>query len=406
MDTSSPTSLARCAAKSSLCRSLSLALGLVVAAPVTAQNLELKVSDGVTPWTSSLSPQQSYLLMLGTCDPSFVNGWYGAIAFAYQEFNPETDYPLVTTSLSSVVNPLINDTIPNTDVVESDSDTLLEFFEHALLTPGTANLSDVAVRNQLDPLFLPEGFNADGQPQIQQLVGYNTGFPWRRDPSLQYIFNSDSVLMDAVWRRAEPKTQLSRYQFFNAGDGGFGQMLDEGITLSVTLIGVRGPNSTIFGFPFPWPIAGVPGLTGFPALGLPQLAISNTARIRFGGSNLPFDWGLRFSPNLNLSGAGSAAPSNVMSIGSPGSGFRQAATGFRPGMQIRLFQNGAQGVSYTLDLFSLGNGEVAFRIPTACATATHSVRKFRYYIGELNGVAQYGPWHTIPQGQRAIIAIQ
>jgi len=400
MDTNSPTSLAPVAAKSSLLRGITLGLGLAFAAPVTAQNLDLQITDGIHWWTQDLTPDQDYLVMLGSCDPAFSGGWYGPMAFAYQETST-TNYPLVTTPIETVFQSLTGLTAANSSVVDSDVDTLRNFLKASLFTAGTAQMSENAVQSFIDPVFLPQGTNAQGAPWVEQLFGVNMGFPWLRDPSLQYIFNAQALLRQAVWARVSGTTSMTRHDFFNTPDAGFDLMKAEGITLAISLIGLRGPSAG-GGDPFGTP--NVPGLVGFPTSGAPQLAVSPAARIRFGGSTSPNGSGLSFRPFWNV--GGNVPPQNLLTIGAAGAGWTSPAVGHDAGMQVRLFQNGAPGVNYALDLLEVDWGIVGFRIPPQCASGMHSVRQYRYYIGQLNNQPFYGPWMTIPQGMRALIAIQ
>ena len=182
-------------------------------------------------------------------------------------------------------------------------------------------------------------------------------------------------------------------------------IVPQGITLAISMVGIRGP-SAVGGVSSDVPIPFVPGLPGLitPPNGIPPLKVSNVSRIRFGGNNSVLDWILRFSPSL--SSVGNAPPQNQLTVGSPGGWCVQAATGYTPGMQIKLYKNGASGVSYTRDVTWVSDGVVGFRIPQQCSTGNHSVRKCRHFLGEVNGQPLYGPWLTIPQGQRAVITVQ
>ncbi|MCK5940597.1 MAG: hypothetical protein KAI24_01410 [Planctomycetes bacterium] len=404
MDTNSPTSSAPVGQNSRLARRLALAFGLsltALTAPAAAQGvLQLEVSDGVQNWATSMDPQESYLLMKATCAPAFAGAWYGPVAFAYQDL-PDTDMPEVSTAIAGPFQTATGLSSSCADTVVSDAATLQAFFQASLFQPtqGGPVLSENAVANFIDPLYLPESNDPHGNPIIEQVFGLNLGFPWLRETDVQYVFNCDAVLQSSVWSRMQSQTTMTRSEFFSStGDGGFYYLMQQGIMLAITLVGMHGPEEPP-GVPFG---NQPPVLQGFPAGGVPLFEVSPAALIRFGGTGLPWQVGFRFvsayMPNGN--------PVNSITIGTPGGGFTHGATGYEPGMQVKLFQNGAPGVTYELDLLWIDYGVVGFRIPAQAQTTNHSVRQYRHYLGTTNGQPNYGPWLTIPQGQRALISVQ
>ena len=379
---------------------LACSVALFLAAQATSQGttpeprpLDLQVSSNEQGFGTVLDMGPSGFVFLQCKTDSLQSGgWYGAVTHAYLDPGAQVTHSLLreSHSLSSFVdNPsygwtVATPSLPANWTLNVDQAGGDEFFSKALTNGVTAVPN--AVNLFLDPLFVPPS----GQG-ITQIFGENPNAGWLRDDA-SGAFNADAMLQEAAWRRLGPLVgPMKSSDFFNSDE--WQGYLNSGMQLAVTLIGIRGPDVAAGSGVSSG--SGTPGLLGFPT-NVPVYGISNEARLKFGGTG-SYEFGYVYDP---VNGMQQIFPAV------PGGGVAMPSVGFSPKMQIKLFQNQAVGVEYTLTLHWATYGYTAFRVPLAAAQGPHSVREYRFYQGDVNGVPTYGAWQIIPAGGRPMVIVQ
>lgn len=338
--------------------------------------------------------QQGFLHIRCTTDGALAGGWYGAVANAYLVDQPNVPWPIPPQSVqlnSFIQQPIYgwsqsSTALPADWTINLDNAGGDDFFEQAFMT--TTGASPNAVQGFLAPLYtIP--FNQT----ITQNLEDNATFPWLRDDASR-AYNGDALVQEAVWRRVEPQVgSMTKSEFF---DGPWQRYLDAGVHLAMTLISVRGPDlpagqGTIVGG------GPAPGLVGFPSE-VPAYGISNESKVKFGGVGSEILERFQYYKET-VNGASQMYPAAA------GAALTLASAGFKPKMQIRLWEQGTT-VNYRINVFWAAFGHTVFRVPQAAAAGTHIVKEFRYYRGLVGNTPTYGPWRTIPAGNRPNVVVQ
>ncbi|MFN3243751.1 MAG: hypothetical protein ACE37K_19750 [Planctomycetota bacterium] len=366
-------------------------LGLSFAAPLTAQNeLRLQITDGVSPLTQNLNPQNGWVALWMECLPAYQGGWYGVVPYAYKpgttglwEYDPT---PLDDHTLSYSYG---NQTTTGL-LVDCEPQALSDFFTRSLRDHTGAHAEN-AVFRALDPIFEPAA-NFDPNGPSYQFFGWSPYTPWERDQD--NAFNISSFAEEAVWHRVRhtlpSQDQAAREAYFSGED--YHLLWQQGFTVALSLIGVRGINVT-GGDPFGYPST---GLSGYPGQA-PVFRVSAPALISYGGTG---------SANLFFFFSGTSTPVRPVHTAAPGGVFVHPACNWQRGMQIRLHQNTQGGAVYICDLDWADFGKVKITVPANASSGMHSIRKFRYYVGESGGQPVYGPWFDIQPSHRPLIGVQ
>ncbi len=249
-----------------------------------------------------------------------------------------------------------------------------------------------------DPLFL------SGHPGVHlvQTLGSNLWPNWGLDPASPLpMFNLDAVLQATAWKRLAnhpAMAGMTSTQFFESA--AWTKLLFARPTLSLTLFGLRGGR--IDPRTVPPPGTGLPAaLNGYPNVP-PRLAVAPPTQItvQFVGSGVGSG-----GPHFHAPGA---IQPTLLPAGLPGGVWNLPMAGFAPNVQLALIHV-INGHRLESTAHWNGFGTVSVPIPTVAVSGSgtplgqYEIAAYRYAL--LPPASGFGPWQTIPVGERKVVKV-